>query len=82
LPDATLTAPGPPALEPAAPDQTTAAARRRGGRVWPVAVVTIAATLALPILVVVGFLLVPAGEVWRHLAATVLPDYVSATPCC
>lgn len=33
--------------------------------------------LALPILVVLGFVLVPAGDVWSHLASTVLPDYVS-----
>ena len=39
--------------------------------------VGIAALLSLPILVVLGFVFVPAGEVWRHLAATVLPDYVS-----
>ena len=37
----------------------------------------VALTLALPVLVVLGFVFVPAGEVWRHLAATVLPDYVS-----
>jgi iron(III) transport system permease protein len=36
----------------------------------------VALLLALPVLVVVGFLLVPAGDVWRHLAATVLPDYI------
>ena len=33
--------------------------------------------LALPVLVVLGSVLVPAGEVWRHLASTVLPDYVA-----
>ncbi|MGB7550593.1 MAG: iron ABC transporter permease, partial [Chromatiaceae bacterium] len=32
--------------------------------------------LALPVLVVMSFLLVPAGEVWGHLADTVLRDYV------
>ena len=32
--------------------------------------------LALPVLVVLGFVFVPAGEVWRHLAETVLADYV------
>lgn len=36
----------------------------------------VAALLALPILVVVGFVFVPAGDTWRHLANTVLPDYV------
>lgn len=33
--------------------------------------------LALPVLVVLGSVLVPAGDVWRHLASTVLPDYVA-----
>ena len=44
---------------------------------WPTAVVAIALLLALPVMVVVGFVLVPAGETWRHLADTVLADYVS-----
>jgi iron(III) transport system permease protein len=37
----------------------------------------LALLLALPVLVVLGSVLRPAGEVWRHLAATVLPDYVA-----
>jgi iron(III) transport system permease protein len=52
-----------------------AQARRRGW--WPPTVIAVAAVLALPVLVVVGFVFVPAAEVWRHLASTVLPDYVS-----
>ncbi len=36
----------------------------------------IALALSLPVLVVIGFVAVPAGEVWRHLASTVLADYV------
>jgi len=47
------------------------------GAWWPITVATIAALLALPVLVVVGFVFVPAGDTWRHLATTVLPDYVS-----
>jgi len=43
---------------------------------WSVGLVAVAALLALPVLVVLGFVLVPAGEVWDHLAATVLRDYV------
>jgi iron(III) transport system permease protein len=31
----------------------------------------------MPVIVVVGFIFVPAGEAWRHLADTVLIDYVS-----
>ena len=44
---------------------------------WSVGVVAVAALLAIPVLLVLGFVLVPAGEVWDHLAATVLRDYVS-----
>lgn len=43
---------------------------------WPSALTLIALLLALPVLVVVGFLFIPAGEVWRHLADTVLSDYI------
>jgi len=44
---------------------------------WSLGVAGTASLLALPILVVLGFVLVPAGDVWEHLASTVLPDYVS-----
>lgn len=46
-------------------------------RPWPILVVLVASLLALPVLVVVGFVFVPAGEVWKHLVETVLIDYVS-----
>jgi len=49
----------------------------RRGSWWPPTVITIALLLSLPVLVVVGFVFAPATEVWRHLAATVLPDYVT-----
>ena len=41
--------------------------------------VGIALVLALPILAVLASLLEPAGETWRHLAATALPRYVGNT---
>src|SRR5690606_22423854 len=37
------------------------------------------ALLALPVLVVLGYLAVPTGEVWSHLASTVLADYVTSS---
>ena len=43
---------------------------------WTLGVTALALVLALPVLVVLGYLLVPTGEVWDHLAATVLQDYV------
>ncbi|HPY42484.1 MAG TPA: iron ABC transporter permease, partial [Thiolinea sp.] len=39
----------------------------------------IALVLALPILAVFAYVLVPATEVWQHLAATVLTDYLLNT---
>lgn len=48
----------------------------RHGRLWSAGVFLVALLLTLPILVIVSFVLVPAGEVWQHLADTVLTDYV------
>lgn len=49
---------------------------RRGGSALSLA---IAALLALPILWVASSVLQPAGDAWRHIAATVLPLYVANT---
>jgi len=43
---------------------------------WTSGVVLVALLVALPVLVVASYLLHPAGEVWRHLVATVLGLYV------
>ena len=43
---------------------------------WSLLVVGVALLLALPVLTVFVTALQPAGAVWRHLAATVLADYV------
>ena len=50
---------------------------RHGSRLWSIGIVGIALVLAVPVLVILAFLLVPAGETWRHLAETVLADYVA-----
>ena len=50
-----------------------------GGPLWAVGTVALAGLLALPVLVIAGFVLVPSGDTWRHLAATVLPDYVASS---
>ncbi|WP_085885724.1 ABC transporter permease [Oceanibacterium hippocampi] len=39
----------------------------------------VAALAAVPVVVVLGALFVPAGEIWAHLASTVLPRYVANT---
>ncbi len=50
---------------------------RRAGGAWGLGVTAVALLLALPVLVVMAFVLVPAGEAWQHLAETVLADYVT-----
>ncbi|MGH8500887.1 MAG: ABC transporter permease [Gammaproteobacteria bacterium] len=44
--------------------------------VWDAGVLGIALILALPVLTVTGFVFYPAGEVWAHLADTVLKGYI------
>ncbi|WP_439849168.1 ABC transporter permease [Thioalkalicoccus limnaeus] len=43
---------------------------------WPIIVTAAAVTIGLPVLVIIGHLFVPTGDIWRHLAQTVLADYV------
>jgi len=43
---------------------------------WGLGTTAIALLFAVPVLVVFGYLTVPAGEVWAHLADTVLTDYL------
>src|SRR5215510_4850432 len=38
-----------------------------------------AALIAVPVLVVAGHVLLPAGDAWQHLATTVLPEYIANT---
>ncbi|KAF0191455.1 MAG: iron(III) transport system permease protein [Gammaproteobacteria bacterium] len=43
---------------------------------WVAGTVAIATLIALPVITVTSFIFVPAGEVWDHLVATVLQDYI------
>ncbi|MEW8029732.1 MAG: iron ABC transporter permease [Candidatus Thiodiazotropha sp.] len=43
---------------------------------WSIGVLSLALLLAVPVVVVLSYIFEPAGEVWRHLADTVLQDYV------
>ncbi len=43
---------------------------------WSLFFFLIAGLVSMPVLVVLGYILTPAGEVWQHLASTVLPEYV------
>ncbi len=43
---------------------------------WTLGVCAVAAVFALPLLTIAAFVAQPAGDVWGHLVATVLPRYV------
>ncbi|MGE0734786.1 MAG: ABC transporter permease [Alphaproteobacteria bacterium] len=65
---------------------TTTVPNRRYARRWPggaglwrFGTITVALLLTLPILVVLIGSLAPTGDIWSHLAATVLPSYVANT---
>jgi iron(III) transport system permease protein len=47
-----------------------------GTDAWSSGVLVVSLLLAVPVVVVLGFLFEPSGEVWRHLVDTVLKDYV------
>jgi iron(III) transport system permease protein len=44
---------------------------------WSSGVIAVAALIALPVVTVLSFVFVPAGEVWHHLASTLLGDYIA-----
>ncbi len=48
----------------------------KGVSAWGAGIIGMALILMLPVLVVLGFVFVPAGEVWSHLVDTVLREYV------
>ena len=52
---------------------------RRSFSTWTWLTFAVAAVVALPVLVILGHILVPAGDIWSHLAATVLPRYLTNT---
>ncbi len=44
---------------------------------WKAVLLCMAFLVALPVLVIFGYVFVPANEVWEHLSSTVLPSYLS-----
>ncbi|MCH7711164.1 MAG: iron ABC transporter permease, partial [Proteobacteria bacterium] len=44
---------------------------------WSVFTVGAAALVSVPVLVVLSHFFIPAGDVWRHLAETVLTGYIA-----
>ncbi|MEE8516475.1 MAG: iron ABC transporter permease [Alphaproteobacteria bacterium] len=55
----------------------TGVGRRRGTDGWSVFALAAAVVVSVPVLVVVAHVFVPAGDVWRHLAETVLARYIT-----
>jgi len=43
---------------------------------WNITTIIIALLVSIPILTVAANIFVPSGDVWQHLASTVLPDYI------
>ena len=46
---------------------------------WTIAALVVAALVATPVVVIMASVLVPSGDVWRHLADTVLTGYFANT---
>ncbi|MEE9290088.1 MAG: iron ABC transporter permease, partial [Alphaproteobacteria bacterium] len=44
---------------------------------WSFLTVAIASLIAVPVVVVAAHVLVPTGEIWAHLAETLLPPYIA-----
>ncbi|MCU0886965.1 MAG: iron ABC transporter permease [Rubritepida sp.] len=64
-------------------DAAAGPAPRRAGRrappLWARLTLLVAAVLALPVLAVLAAAVTPAGEVWRHIATTFLPEMLVTT---
>jgi iron(III) transport system permease protein len=46
---------------------------------WSIILFAIALIVALPVIVIFSHIFLPAGDVWQHLASTVLPRYLTNT---
>jgi iron(III) transport system permease protein len=53
--------------------------RRQAWNGVTITAILAAGLLAVPVLVVLASVFTPSGETWRHLAATVLPEYIGNT---
>ncbi|MEX0647746.1 MAG: iron ABC transporter permease [Balneolaceae bacterium] len=49
---------------------------KSGSGWWNFATIIIAFLVAVPVLTVAANLFIPSGDIWQHLASTVLPDYI------
>ncbi|TVR18019.1 MAG: iron ABC transporter permease [Balneolaceae bacterium] len=58
------------------PVKNSSATARSGSGWWTVLTIFVALLVGVPVFTVAANLFVPSGDVWQHLASTVLPDYV------
>lgn len=49
---------------------------RSGSRWWNIITIIIALMVSIPVLTVAANIFIPSGDIWQHLASTVLPEYV------
>ncbi|MEX1212670.1 MAG: iron ABC transporter permease [Balneolaceae bacterium] len=56
--------------------QTEHSSGKAGSGIWTALTLTVALLVAIPVLTVLANIFVPAGDIWAHLASTVLPDYI------
>lgn len=49
----------------------------KGNTIWRSSIIGVALLLMLPLVVVIGYIFLPTGDVWSHLVDTVLLDYVT-----
>lgn len=56
--------------------KSSAKSARAGSGWWTFLTISVALLVGVPIFTVAANLFVPSGDVWQHLASTVLPDYV------
>ena len=61
------------------PGAGVASSLRPSQAVWGIGVAAVLAVVLLPIAVVLAHLFFPTGDLWAHLASTVLPRYVANT---
>jgi iron(III) transport system permease protein len=54
----------------------SAGRRGKGSRFWNVITLLIAFLVSIPILTIAANIFIPSGDIWQHLASTVLPVYV------
>src|SRR5690625_5622047 len=50
--------------------------KRKGSGWWTFFTISIALLVGIPVFTVIANIFIPTGDIWQHLASTVLKDYV------